>query len=200
MSISLTVHSQASEEVDFERFCAKHESRARRLAEWIARNSRLGIDAADDIWVVAMHKLWRANWRPDAKKRYKFLSEAQDWALVERAIETALIDLLRREEEDEALVESLDAPIAWGDSTTTRSDFIAASDNVSDEVIATVMVEDALNQKLGKSKADGIKQTICHLIGECRLEDFENYDANYVRVTIHHLKNHVVRYLYIGDA
>lgn len=205
MSIDATVHSQANSEADFERFFAKHEKRARKRARWLARHSRLGIDAEDDIFIVAMNKLWRTYWQLGVRKRYEYRSEIEDWALVCIALDTALLDLLRKEQEVGNLVGSLDDPSIFqghGDSTTTLADFIAAPDNVSDEAILNVTVEDVLNQKFEETKSDGIKHTIHYLLGEGSLEDCLKalYNANCVRVAIHHLKRAVKLALRSGDA
>lgn len=200
MSTDATVHFQTNGKLDFDSFFHHYERRARKESERLARqlSKRLDIEDAEDIFIIAMAKLYQAYWRPDARNRYEHISDKHGWALVQKTLDSAAIDLVRKRDTADWIVCSLDDPIfsfGDGDNSSTRADTVAASDNVSGEACARIDLEEAIQVKLKAMRSEGVKKVIAHLCGECSRGEIEaEYDDNYIRVNIHNVKHHVLRF------
>ena len=168
-----------------------HESAARAHARTLVkRNSLLQLPDDEDIYMLAMTKIWHAYFRPNAAKQYRYHSPAHEFSLIKTALRTAALDLMERRAKEADMLShiELDEPApAHSDhaEACSTSDFTGWLD-------LRIDLEDFMNKIC---KQSGHKLVVLYLVGLADRDELTTYSDTYIRVTAHRLKKQIQHYL-----
>jgi DNA-directed RNA polymerase specialized sigma24 family protein len=178
--------SQAS--TDFEQLLERVRLWVESYCRYLAYKYRYALSNEDieDIYAVALRKLWQAYFSTTLEHRYQFRSAAEDQALFRTTLDRLAQDLV--EFKKKHLTVSLNAPL------NTDDDFSLEDLLVSAEVdpIARLLALEAIEEECRKARGEGPRLVAKYLRGELEREELSQYSDGYIAVNKYRFKKAVL--------
>lgn len=159
----------------------------RRTQNIVYYSNQLQSPDEDDIYVLALMKLWKAYFAPNALQKYEYRSDNHDKALLRRVLEHAAVDVIR-------LKDRINLPTYFNNPEYSFDSYskVIGTESFTTLIDLEIDIEDAINNAI----TNPIHKLVAYyLLGKIDREQLKGYSDSYIRVMTSRVRKKLLRYL-----